>query len=122
MADSRALGADLYGLTVVARRNFPTVEEDYRAAHQYTAGTAELEGAFRRPDHFGGGPVGEAMQLWSHLRDRLAHALAETATSLDQTAAALLLCVEHYAAADSTAAAELDRLARVNGTPVREQR
>lgn len=122
MADSRRLGADLYGLTIVARRNFPTVEEDYRSAHRHLVGTADMEGVLRRPDHFGGGPIGEAMHLWTQLRDRAAHVLSETATSLDQTAAALLLCVQYYAAADATAAAELDRLNRVNGIPTPEPR
>lgn len=122
MADSRALGADLYGLTIVAQRNFPTVEEDYRAAHAHAAATVEAQGVFRRPDHFGGGPDGEAMRLWAQLRDGFAHALHETATSLDLTAAALMLCVRYYSAADSTAAAELARLNRVNGTPTPEQR
>jgi hypothetical protein len=122
MADSRVLGADLYGLTIVARRNFPTVEEDYRSAHRALTATADMEGVFRRPEHFGGGVNGESMGTWIEVRDRMAHALYETATSLDETATALLLCVDYYAAADATAAAELARLNQVNGVPTPEPR
>ena len=117
----RELGADLYGLTIVAKRNFPTVATDYRHAQQALAATSSQEGAFRRPDHFGGGPSGPAMGAWSELRDTVITIVSETATNLELTSQALLLATSWYAAADQGAANELSRLLAADGTPQPEQ-
>ncbi len=118
MPDSgRELGADLYGLTIVAKRNFPTVATDYRHAQQSLAATSGQEAAFHRPDHFGGGPSGPAMAAWAELRDSVVQVVSETATSLELTSHALLLATSWYAAADQDAANEMSRLLSTNGAP-----
>lgn len=117
MTDSKVLGADLYGLTIVAKRNFPTVAREYGTAKQAVLATVDLQAAaFDRPHHFGGGH-GVAMQAWEQLRDEVATLLGETETSLDLSAEALMMCVNAFASADAGAAAELNRLNRVNGVP-----
>jgi hypothetical protein len=113
------LGADLYRLTVVAQRHFPTVAGDFGAAHAAVAGTVGMEGGLRRPAYFGGS-VGPAMSAWSELRDHLASVLGQTRDNLNGVADALLLAVQVFANADQAAASELARLQSVNGQPTPE--
>jgi hypothetical protein len=118
VSNSTTLGADLYHLEVVAKRNFPTVAADYRTAHGAVAATTALQTGFRRPADFGGGgPNGQAMEIWMRLRDGFGQVLADTATNLDLTAEALMEAVQVFAAADGAARAEMDRLNRVDGLP-----
>lgn len=56
-------------------------------------------------------------QAWVSLHTVAAKVLSETEASLDATALSLVQAVNLYAKTDGAAAAELDRLRRINGEP-----
>lgn len=101
MSDPKmTLAYDLRDLLTVANENIGAVSEQFHAATGAVDATVGLQGAFGRPDHFGGGRDGAAMTAWARLRDTYVNALKETRTSLDLTAEALRLCARVYANAD----------------------
>jgi hypothetical protein len=108
------LGVDLYDLLRAARRNFPTVVNEYHAALANVDAAAGMQHALHRPDFFGFPGV---ERYWPEALDGLRRALAETATSLELTGEALELAVSAYSQTDAAAAAELRRLIDAKGIP-----
>ncbi|WP_117214162.1 hypothetical protein [Allorhizocola rhizosphaerae] len=108
MPDTGAdLGADLYELYRAAKDNLPSVAEEY-----VSAARAVGNGQSFRPAGAGNAPV-----QWNTLATFIAQILNDTAKNLDDTALALQMAVNEYAATDAAAKAELDRLIQENGTP-----
>lgn len=108
MPDSGAdLGADLYELYRAGKDNLPNVAEEY-----VSAGMSVGHAAGMRP-----ASPGNAKVQWETVCGHVVKMLNDTAKNLDDTALALLMAVNEYAATDAAAKAELDRLISVNGTP-----
>ncbi len=108
MPDTGAdLGADLYELYRAGNDNLPNVAEEY-----VTAATSVGNSQSFRPPGQGNAPA-----QWNSLATHIAQILNDTAKNLDDTALALIMAVNEYAATDAAAKAELDRLVRENGTP-----
>ncbi len=108
MPDTGAdLGADLYELYRAAKDNLPSVAEEYVTAAR-SVGDAQ---SFRPAG------AGNAPTQWNTLATAIGQVLSDTGKNLDDTALALQMAVNEYAATDAAAKAELDRLVRENGTP-----
>jgi hypothetical protein len=109
------LGADLFRLYKMAKVNLPDVSGEYSDAAGFVGGTdTGLAKAFGRHAQFGGAN-GPAYQPWVELRDTVKKFLSDTDYNLDETAQALLLATDAYAATDNAAKTELDRLKHDNG-------
>jgi hypothetical protein len=117
MPDSgKDLGADLYLLYRAGRDNLPSVAAEFANANRAVSATHDnLEAAFRRSDHFGGGAYGPVYSAWTGLRDELQRVLGDTAVNLELTGEALCLAATEYAKTDAGAAAEFNRLICDNG-------
>lgn len=106
-------GVDLYELERVAKVDFPIVAADYGdAIGSCDRARGDVAGAMRRPEQFGGDPLGPVYQAFLGLHDAVTGLLKDTKTNLDDTAAALDKAAQSYAAIDQAAKDELYRRAQ----------
>src|SRR5512139_4120398 len=109
------LCVDLFELHKMATVNLPAVATEYGAAAARLGGTeATVADAFSRPSELNG-PHGSAYRPWREPRDTVQRHLKDTQVNLDDSAAALLMAVKAYAAADGAAGHEFRRLLGPDG-------
>lgn len=107
MSSGKELGADIFGLWRAGTRNLPDVATVYAEAS--TACDIEPTQAFARAGDLGFGPHGP-WSSWQTLNDELSSLLVETSRNLRDTGRALVAAADDFAATDTTARAEFDRL------------
>lgn len=111
----KEFGVDLYELEKVAKEDFPAVSADYGdAIGDCDRVRGGVDQAMRRPEHFGGDPLGPVYQAYLDLHDAMEGLLKETRTNLDLTATALGQATRLYAETDRSASDELNRRARLD--------
>ncbi|MGW5715517.1 WXG100 family type VII secretion target [Amycolatopsis sp. NPDC003865] len=109
----KEFGVDLYELEKVAKVDFPTVSADYGdAIGSCNRVRSDLAQVMRRPERFGGDPLGPVYQAYLNLHDTVLGFLNETRANLDDTATALDKAARHYAETDQAARDELYRRAQ----------
>lgn len=105
-----AFGVDLYELETAAKEDLPTVSAVYGdAVANCDRIPPSLDAAMRRPEHFGGDPLGPVHKSYLALHHAAAGVLRKTKGNLDDTATALDKAVQLYAASDNAAKTELER-------------
>ncbi|GAA0708587.1 hypothetical protein Drose_13120 [Dactylosporangium roseum] len=106
------LGVDIYRLWLAGSKYLPDVAVlmENALAHVGHAGTSDA--AFVRPAVFGGGVYGPAYGPMGELRDLLAEMLAQTATALRDSGAALVLAADEYQKTDEEARDMFNRMRR----------
>lgn len=107
MADAAELALDLHHLWYTAQSL-----REMGGAHTSAASTvsgANAEYALMRPPSVGLGSTGFNAD-WQSLKSHITEVLQTNASSLNDTAAALDLCVQHYIETDDAIRTELDHL------------
>lgn len=104
------LGVDLHNLYVAGKRHLPGIAAQFREARAVLGTSSYFDGKFHRSPSIGGTWNGPAQPALAEFRDAMCGVLTDSESNMTETADALVLTAESYAATDTRAGDKFDAM------------
>lgn len=104
------LGVDLHNLYVAGKRHLPGIANQFRQARSRLHTSDDFDEKFRRSPSIGGTWLGPAQPALAQFREAMVGVLRDSEENMEETAHALILTAEWYAATDAAAARKFNAM------------